>query len=229
MVHPGRRLQPLVRDQGQDVAEEVRVTSRVSAASVPARSPATSRSTWSRRRTPARRTSPGSMPERGQECWKYSAAPWSIAQVRPCQTSRLGLLQVRSTLAVKASSHRIARGLLRRRRPGAVVAEGAGQEVDAEVEADARGEQVLHLLVRLVAGDPGVQVDARRSGTRTEGAGDLADDDLGDQHLGALSGAAELQHVGAVVVGLDDAGQRPALTQWRDVAIARTVGSTTEA
>ena len=44
-----------------------------------------------------------------------------------------------------------------------------------------------------------------------EGAGQLADDDLGDQHLGALSGAAELQHVGAVVVGLDDAGQRPAL------------------
>ena len=49
-------------------------------------------------------------------------------------------------------------------------------------------------------------------------AGQLADDHLGDQHLEALAGAAELADVGAEVVGLDDPGQRAALAQRRDVA-----------
>ena len=50
-------------------------------------------------------------------------------------------------------------GQVRGRWLGAVVAERAGQEVDAEVGPDGRGEQVLDLLVRLVLRDPRVQGD----------------------------------------------------------------------
>ena len=57
------------------------------------------------------------------------------------------------------------------------------------------------------------------SGTgKPGGARDLAGDELGDQRLRSLPGAAELEHVHAVVVGLDDRGQRAALAQRRDVA-----------
>ena len=40
-----------------------------------------------------------------QPWWKYSAAPWSITQRLPCQSSRFGLRQERSTFATNASSH----------------------------------------------------------------------------------------------------------------------------
>ena len=41
---------------------------------------------------------------RDQSWWKYSAAPWSISQMSPCQTSRFGLRQVRSTFWISASN-----------------------------------------------------------------------------------------------------------------------------
>ena len=41
---------------------------------------------------------------RDQSWWKYSAAPWSMSQVPPCQTSRFGLRQVRSTFWISASN-----------------------------------------------------------------------------------------------------------------------------
>jgi len=47
---------------------------------------------------------------------------------------------------------------------------------------------------------------------------DLADDDLGHQHLEPLAGTPQLQDVGAVGVGFDDARQRAALAKGRDVA-----------
>ena len=57
------------------------------------------------------------------------------------------------------------------------------------------------------------------SGTgRPSGARDLAGDELGDQRARPLPGAAELEDVEAVVVGLDDRRQRAALAQRRDVA-----------
>ena len=57
------------------------------------------------------------------------------------------------------------------------------------------------------------------SGTgRPERPRELARDDLRHERLLALSGAAELRHVHAVVVGLDEPGQRPALAQGLDVA-----------
>jgi len=48
--------------------------------------------------------------------------------------------------------------------------------------------------------------------------GSLASHQLGDERPWSLAGAAELQHVHAVVVGLDDGRQRPAFTQRRDIA-----------
>jgi hypothetical protein len=105
-----------------------------------------------------------------------------------------------------------------RRAPG-VEAERARQEVHAQVQPDARVEQVLYLLVRLVAGDRRVELDRDQvGGADAEPAGQLADDHLGDQRARALAGAAELADVGAQVVGLDDARERAALAQRRDVA-----------
>ena len=62
--------------------------------------------------------------------------------------------------------------------------------------------------------DPRVEVsqDQLRD-AQPEAARELAGDDLGDQRERALPGAAELHHVGAEIVRLDDGGQRPALAQ----------------
>jgi hypothetical protein len=43
-------------------------------------------------------------------------------------------------------------------------------------------------------------------------------DDLRHQREGAVAGAAELQHVGTEVTGLDDGWQAAPLAQWRHVA-----------
>jgi hypothetical protein len=51
-----------------------------------------------------------------------------------------------------------------------------------------------------------------------EGAGELADQHLGNQRLAALPGTAELHDVRAVVVRLDNPGQRAPLAQRDDVA-----------
>ena len=59
---------------------------------------------------------------------------------------------------------------------------------------------------------------------QAEQPSELARDELGDERLGALRGAAELRHVRAVVVGLDDRGYRAALAERRQVA-RRTDGS----
>ena len=47
--------------------------------------------------------------------------------------------------------------------------------------------------------------------------GELADDDLRDEHLGSLPGSGELHDVHAEVVGLHEPGQRAALAERRDV------------
>ena len=91
---------------------------------------------------------------------------------------------------------------------------GTRQEVHGQVEAGARPEQVLDLLVRLARGDPGVQVgegELRRP--QAERAGKLTRDDLRDQRERPLARAAELEHVGAEVVGLHETRQAAALAQ----------------
>ena len=106
-------------------------------------------------------------------------------------------------------------GELRLGRPAQrVEAERAGQEVHAEVQALAGPQQVLDLRVGLADGDPGVEPGQHQLGyPQAQAAGELAGDDLGDQGERPLAGAAELHHVGAEVVRLDDGGQRPALAQ----------------
>jgi hypothetical protein len=47
---------------------------------------------------------------------------------------------------------------------------------------------------------------------------EASDDQLGDEHLRALSGAAELYDVQSTFFSVDDGGQRPTFAQWLDVA-----------
>src|SRR5262249_8594843 len=101
----------------------------------------------------------------------------------------------------------------------ALVAEGSGQEVDAEVEPRAGVEQVLHLLVGFVAGDLRVEVERHQPRrAQTEPRRQTADDHLGDQHPHTLTCAAELADVGAQIVSLHEPGQAAAFTERRDVA-----------
>ena len=53
---------------------------------------------------------------------------------------------------------------------------------------------------------------------QAEGARDLAGDQFGEQGFDALGGAAELDDVEAVVLGLDDGGDGAAFAQRGDVA-----------
>ena len=197
-----------------------RGASRSSASTI---EPAYGSSTWSAICSNGRRAcSAGSR----QVWWTYSAAPWSMSHSRRCQTSRLTFCAVRSTFVTSASNQtmsaarsgpgarprRAARRRVERQRPG--------QEVETEVEAGAAHEQVLDLGVRL---GPCRAPDRARRG-RSPGTGrpsarpSSPRDQLGDQRLGPLAGAVELDDVQPVVVGLDEAGQRAALAERRDVA-----------
>jgi hypothetical protein len=98
----------------------------------------------------------------------------------------------------------------------------ARQEVDTEVQATACEQQVLDLGIGLGATDRGVELDQDELGHgKPERAGELADDDLRDERLRPLPGAAELKDVEPVVVRLDERGQRAALPQGRHVARRR--------
>ena len=64
----------------------------------------------------------------------------------------------------------------------------------------------------------GISTTARSGTEQAEPARQFAGDDLGDERVHALSRAAELRHVDAVVGGLDEARHRAALAQRRHVA-----------
>ena len=69
-------------------------------------------------------------------------------------------------------------------------------------------QQVLDLRVGLADTDPRVEPGQDQLGdAQAEAARELARDDLGDQGERSLPRAAELHHVGAEVVRLDDGGQ----------------------
>src|SRR5829696_2065078 len=100
-----------------------------------------------------------------------------------------------------------------------IEAEGAGQVVEGQVQADARPDQVLYLRVWLGAGELGVEVgehDLRDE--QTQGPRDLARHYLRYERFASLTGAPELEDVGPEVVGLDDGRQRTAFPQRRHVA-----------
>ena len=95
---------------------------------------------------------------------------------------------------------------------------GAGHEGKPDVEAHRPPQQVADLVVRLGAGNllrQRRQHDLRHR--KAQGAPDLPHDELGDQRLLAVAGAAELDDVLAAVVGLHQCRQRAALPQRRDV------------
>ena len=132
------------------------------------------------RRAAARgRGSPGTRCGRGpagRAPWKaYSAAPWSISHRLPCQRSRFGLRGVRSTLVTERVEPHDVGGELGVRRVGRVVRQRAGQEVDAEVDARAGGDQLLDLRVGLGGAERRVELDQHELGHRQpEPAGQLA-------------------------------------------------------
>lgn len=100
-----------------------------------------------------------------------------------------------------------------------VPAERAGQEVDRQVQPDAGGEQILHLFVGLVLADRGVELERTELGNpQSQPPRELPDDHLRHQHLQALTRAAELGDVGSQVACLDDAGQRTPLAQRGHIA-----------
>ena len=93
-----------------------------------------------------------------------------------------------------------------------------GQEVHAQVQAAAGAHQVVDLLVRLGVAEGRVDLDRHEVGHgQADRPGQLAGQPFGDERARPLAGAAELDHVQAVVVGLDEAGQRAALAQGRHV------------
>lgn len=106
-------------------------------------------------------------------------------------------------------------GLLGGHREGErVEAEGAGEEVHAEVGAAAGLQQLLYLLVGFAEAEHDVELHGHQPGhPESEPAGQFAADDLGDERLAALSGAGELHDVQTEVVGLDESRQGAALTQ----------------
>ena len=155
----------------------------------------------------------------------YSAAPWSMSQGRPCQTSRFGFcdgpVRVRhervepDDVGREAGIDDVARG-----RRGRVERQRTGQEVDAR-GSGRRWRRTRSWISSSGSASPRRRVDLDGDEVRdrqTDRPGDLAGQPLGDERPRPLAGAAELDHVQAVVVGLDEAGQRAALAQGRHVA-----------
>ena len=126
----------------------------------------------------------------------------------------------RSTLTTRASNHSDLAGGRGRPVAAGSMPSAPGQEVHAEVEPVAGPQEVLHLLVGLAPprgrvevdhdelGDAAARARARARPTTTSATSALA----------PLARAAELHHVRAEVVRLDDPGQRAALAQGGDVA-----------
>ena len=95
-----------------------------------------------------------------------------------------------------------------RRREG----QGAGQEIHAEVGADAGQRELLDLDVRLGLGQVGVELGHDQLGDEeAQGARELAGHDLGDERGRSLARPGELHDVETVVVGFHQRGQRAAL------------------
>ncbi len=109
-------------------------------------------------------------------------------------------------------------GTLRHR----VVHHRARQVIERQVEPRAGADQILDLRVGLGAREVGVELDEDDRGDRERrGARDFPRHELRNERLGTLARAAELEHVEALVVRLDDGGKRAALAQRGDVAGGR--------
>ena len=84
----------------------------------------------------------------------------------------------------------------------------AGQEVDAEIEAGARDEQILDLGIGLGASERRVELDEREPWyEQPERTRELSGDDLGDERLAPLTCPAELEDVEPVVARFHERGE----------------------
>ena len=93
------------------------------------------------------------------------------------------------------------------------------QIAQPDVDAATRLQQVLDLRIRLALPEAIRQVDDRQLRHRQfQSARDAMRDDLGNQHLCALAGTAELGDEQAAAVGVDDGGKRAPLTERLDVS-----------
>ena len=105
---------------------------------------------------------------------------------------------------------------------GGRVGEGAGQEIERQVEAAAGREQILDIGIGLCLGQDRIESHEDDLGHRqAQQTADLSRDQFGDQGLDALPGPAELDHIRAKIVRLHEARQRPALPQRRHIPRSR--------
>ena len=145
-----------------------------------------------------------------------------MSHSRPCQTSRFGLRGVRSTFVHQRVEPDDVGGQRRvepARRPPASNASAPGRKSRPRLRPGCAARAPGSRGRARRAPSAGSSSTTHELGHRqAERARQLAGDHLGDERLRALAGAAELHDVQAVVVGLDEAGQRAALAQRRHVA-----------
>ncbi len=138
----------------------------------------------------------------------------------PCQTSKFGFRQVRSTFWMSASnqSSSLAKSSSTVQPSGSNPAE-PGRKSTARLSPTLARSRSWISGSGSLGGILGSRSASASSGVRRpEPPGQLAADDLRYQRERPLAGAAELEHVGAQVVGLDDRGQAAALAERGEVA-----------
>ena len=135
--------------------------------------------------------------------------------------SRFGLTALRSGFVMNASSQTISAAISGSTSGigSGVEHEGAGQEIEAEVEAAAPMDRSCSSSSGSASPRPGSTSMNTSSGTVNPTArADLAGEPLGHEGTRTLARTMELDDVQPVVVGLDEARERAALAQRRDVA-----------
>src|SRR4051812_33578913 len=105
------------------------------------------------------------------------------------------------------------------RRRGWIERQRTRQEIHPEVRTRTRPDQIVDLLIGLCVTERRVDLDRDevRHG-ESHGPPDLAAQPLRDERSRSLARTAELDDVQPVIVRLDEAWQRPALTERHDVA-----------
>ena len=143
-----------------------------------------------------------------------------MSQMSPCQTSRFGFRQVRSTFWISASNQSSSLA-----KSSSAVQPSGSNPADPGRKSTARLRPTLARSRSWISGSGSlggilrVELGQRElGGAQAQPPGQLAADDLRHQRQRPLAGAAELQHVGAEVVGLDDRGQAAALAERGEVA-----------
>src|SRR5262249_40370358 len=109
------------------------------------------------------------------------------------------------------------RGIGRRTGDG-IEGDAAREVVEPEVQTGARLERQANFRIRLARCERATELDENDLRDREPGrASERARQELGDERLGALAGAAEFDDVEAEVVSLDEGGYGAALAKREDI------------